>query len=212
MPYYIPGYIKSDLQLPSLPLSGVLLCGGPVPSRASAEQPSSASHPFLLSRAPHIKVTPSHPFHLRNSQIPIPNRHHKPNQEIPTLPADIQNAPLHSNLLRPPPTAVQAVKTAIFAAAAAGRCPGPVNYTECCWSATGTGQFRPGDAANPHIGDVDKMEDTPEVRVETSCQSEEVTRRVVEALKRFLFFIPFLSLFYFLAVSVLFLRPFRSAW
>ena len=79
-----------------------------------------------------------------------------------------------------PPAAVQACKAAIFKAGA-GKYP---NYTECCWSATGTGQFRPGDAANPHIGKVGALEETPEIRVETICIGEDVTREVVSALKR----------------------------
>jgi hypothetical protein len=37
-----------------------------------------------------------------------------------------------------PPSALEACKTAIFAAGA-GRYPGPGNYTECCWTAMGTG-------------------------------------------------------------------------
>lgn len=81
-----------------------------------------------------------------------------------------------------PPSAVQACKAAIFKAGA-GRYPGAGNYTECCWSAMGTGQFRPGDAANPHIGEVGALEETPEVRVETLCVGEDVARQAVAALK-----------------------------
>ncbi|UNI24298.1 hypothetical protein JDV02_010054 [Purpureocillium takamizusanense] len=81
-----------------------------------------------------------------------------------------------------PPGAVAVCKAAIFAAGA-GRYPGAGNYTECCWSATGTGQFRPGDAANPHIGTVGALEETPETRVETLCVSRDVARKAVEALK-----------------------------
>ncbi|OAQ58111.1 structural toxin protein RtxA [Pochonia chlamydosporia 170] len=81
-----------------------------------------------------------------------------------------------------PPSAVQACKTAIFRAGA-GRHSGPGNYTECCWSTMGTGQFRPGDAANPHIGRVGELEETPEVRVETLCVGEDVARKAVESLK-----------------------------
>ena len=45
---------------------------------------------------------------------------------------------------------VESVNSAIFQAGA-GRYPGSGGYTECAWvSAAGTGQFRPGDAANPH--------------------------------------------------------------
>ncbi|KAI1264748.1 GTP cyclohydrolase 1 type 2/Nif3 [Xylariaceae sp. FL1019] len=81
-----------------------------------------------------------------------------------------------------PPAAVQACKAAIFKAGA-GRYPGQGNYTECCWSTLGTGQFRPGDAANPHIGKVGELEETPEVRVETLCLGEDTTRNAVAALK-----------------------------
>jgi hypothetical protein len=78
-----------------------------------------------------------------------------------------------------PPSAVLACKTAIFKAGA-GRYP---DYTECCWSTMGTGQFRPGDAANPHIGKIGALEETPEVRVETLCVGEDVARQAVAALK-----------------------------
>ncbi|KAG8420182.1 hypothetical protein J3459_011286 [Metarhizium acridum] len=90
-------------------------------------------------------------------------------------------APLQSHLLR---TArrVEACKAAIFKAPA-GRYPGPGNYTECCWSATGTGQFRPGNTANPHIGKVGALEQTPEVRVETLCVGLDVAKSAVAALK-----------------------------
>ena len=47
----------------------------------------------------------------------------------------------------------------------------------------GTGQFRPGDTANPNIGSVDTLEDVQEARVETLCVGEEVARKAVEALK-----------------------------
>lgn len=82
-----------------------------------------------------------------------------------------------------PPAATAACKAAIFAAGA-GRYPGPGGYTECCWSTAGTGQFRPGDAAKPHIGAVGALEETPEVMVETLCIGADVTRSAVEALKK----------------------------
>lgn len=81
-----------------------------------------------------------------------------------------------------PPSAVLACKTAIFKAGA-GRHTGPGNYTECCWFTLGTGQFRPGHAAKPHIGKADALEETLEIRVETLCVSEDVTRQAVAALK-----------------------------
>ena len=81
-----------------------------------------------------------------------------------------------------PPSALATCKSAIFAAGA-GRYPGPGNYTECCWSTMGTGQFRPGDTANPHIGSVGALEEVEEARVETLCHGEDVAKKAVEALK-----------------------------
>ncbi|MCJ1242283.1 hypothetical protein MMC14_010290 [Varicellaria rhodocarpa] len=81
-----------------------------------------------------------------------------------------------------PSSALEACKTAIFAAGA-GRYPGPGDYTECCWTTTGTGQFRPGDVAHPHLGRVGVVEEVEEVKVETLCVGEDVVREVVRALK-----------------------------
>jgi hypothetical protein len=81
-----------------------------------------------------------------------------------------------------PRPALAACKAAIFAAGA-GRYPGG-KYTECCWTTTGIGQFRPGDAANPHIGSVGVLEEVQEVRVEAICLGEDVARKAVEAMKR----------------------------
>ncbi|RYP42044.1 hypothetical protein DL767_000556 [Monosporascus sp. MG133] len=82
-----------------------------------------------------------------------------------------------------PPASLAACKTAIFAAGA-GRYPGAGNYTECCWSSLGTGQFRPGDSANPHIGKVGELEEVQEARVETLCIGEDTVKRAVDALKK----------------------------
>ncbi|KAF3919796.1 hypothetical protein ABW20_dc0109182 [Dactylellina cionopaga] len=77
---------------------------------------------------------------------------------------------------------LEKTKHAIFAAGA-GRYPGPGNYTECAWVSIGTGQYRPGEKANPHIGTVGELEKVDEARVETLCIGEELTREVVKALK-----------------------------
>ncbi|OAA55280.1 NGG1p interacting factor 3, NIF3 [Niveomyces insectorum RCEF 264] len=84
-----------------------------------------------------------------------------------------------------PPANLEACKAAVFAAGA-GRYPGSGNYTECCWTIThgGLGQFRPGDAANPHIGAAGVLETVEEARVETLCVGEDVARRAVAALKK----------------------------
>lgn len=50
-----------------------------------------------------------------------------------------------------PPSSLDACKTAILSTGA-GRYPGPGGYTEVCFTSRGTGQFRPGDAANPTVG------------------------------------------------------------
>lgn len=82
-----------------------------------------------------------------------------------------------------PESGLKACKTAIFAVGA-GRFPGTGNYTECCWTAIGTGQFRPGDMANPNIGSVGALEEVKEARVETLCVGEDVAKKAVDALKR----------------------------
>ena len=81
-----------------------------------------------------------------------------------------------------PPSALEACKAAIFAAGA-GRYPGQGNYTECCWTVMGTGQFRPGNTANPHIGTIGQLEEVQEARVETLCVGQDVVREAVKALK-----------------------------
>ncbi|KAH8902290.1 hypothetical protein BR93DRAFT_258042 [Coniochaeta sp. PMI_546] len=81
------------------------------------------------------------------------------------------------------PTSHLAVTKAAVFSAGAGRFPGPGNYTECCFTVLGTGQFRPGDAANPHLGKVGELEEVQEASVETLCVGEDVVRKAVEALK-----------------------------
>jgi hypothetical protein len=80
-----------------------------------------------------------------------------------------------------PVQALETCKAAIFAAGA-GSYPGG-NYTECCWTVLGNGQFRPGDTANPHFGQVGKLEHTEEARVEVICFGEDIARKAVAALK-----------------------------
>ncbi|KAF1993321.1 hypothetical protein P154DRAFT_527832 [Amniculicola lignicola CBS 123094] len=82
-----------------------------------------------------------------------------------------------------PPVALNACKTAIFAAGA-GRYPGPGGYTECAFVSKGTGQFRPGDSANPNIGKVGELEHVEEMKVETICVGRDIAVKAVEALKK----------------------------
>ncbi|KAI3332016.1 GTP cyclohydrolase 1 type 2/Nif3 [Xylariaceae sp. AK1471] len=84
--------------------------------------------------------------------------------------------------------AAAACKSAIFAAGA-GR---QGNYSECCFTVVGTGQFRPIAGANPSIGKIGALEEVEEVRIETLCVGEETTKKVVAALKRYMSCVPLL--------------------
>jgi hypothetical protein len=84
-------------------------------------------------------------------------------------------------VFRVPVSALTACKTAIFSAGA-GRYPGGL-YTECCFTTLGTGQFRPGDKANPHIGRVGELKEVQEARVEALCIGADVVKEAVKALK-----------------------------
>lgn len=55
-------------------------------------------------------------------------------------------------------------------------------YTECAYSSDGVGVFRPGEKANPVIGQPGKREQTPEVRIEMRLEAPD--RRRVEAALR----------------------------
>ena len=61
-----------------------------------------------------------------------------------------------------PPESAQAVRSAVFEAGA-----GHIgDYSQCSWSITGIGQFRPDDGATPTVGTVGTLEQVPEDRVE----------------------------------------------
>ncbi|KAN0095514.1 structural toxin protein RtxA [Hyaloscypha variabilis] len=62
-----------------------------------------------------------------------------------------------------PLPALSACKSAIFEAGA-GHYQGPGNYTECCFTVIGTGQFRPGATAKPHIGTIGTLEEVQEAK------------------------------------------------
>jgi len=79
-----------------------------------------------------------------------------------------------------PPQYLQDIKTAVFATGA-GTYP---NYSECCFTTPGVGQFRPGDNANPGIGSKGQLEEVGEVRCEMVCNGAEIMRAAVEALKK----------------------------
>lgn len=56
------------------------------------------------------------------------------------------------------------------------------NYTHCTFSTKGIGRFKPEQGANPHIGEVGKLEEVVEERIETVCEREKLNT-VIDAIK-----------------------------
>ena len=56
------------------------------------------------------------------------------------------------------------------------------NYTHCTFTVKGTGRFKPGEGANPTIGNVGKLEEVAEDRIETVC-NETKLKQVLKAIK-----------------------------
>ncbi|WP_455756719.1 NGG1p interacting factor NIF3 [Sulfurimonas sp.] len=56
------------------------------------------------------------------------------------------------------------------------------NYECCSFETLGVGQFKPIDNANPHIGNLDKVEKVQEYKVEMVC-SDELIKEAVKVLK-----------------------------
>ena len=56
------------------------------------------------------------------------------------------------------------------------------NYDCCSFETLGTGQFRPINNANPHIGSLGEIEKVQEYKVEMICQ-DELIREAVAVLK-----------------------------
>ncbi|MFD3812300.1 Nif3-like dinuclear metal center hexameric protein [Rhodococcus sp. NPDC058639] len=61
-----------------------------------------------------------------------------------------------------PSGAADTVRQALFDAGAGAL----GNYTECCWTTSGTGQFRPVGAADPALGVLGELEHVEEARIE----------------------------------------------
>jgi hypothetical protein len=77
-----------------------------------------------------------------------------------------------------PETHLQDVKNALFGAGA-GRYE---RYDHCAWEVAGTGQFRPLEGSNPHIGRQGTVEQVREFRVEMICTDERVAE-VIAAMR-----------------------------
>jgi hypothetical protein len=89
----------------------------------------------------------------------------------------VTQAKLHKLVWFVPEEALDATRDAVFGAGA-GRIGA---YERCSWYSSGTGTFRPGEGAEPAIGEVGKEERVTELRVETVVPAERV-RQVVDAL------------------------------
>jgi hypothetical protein len=57
------------------------------------------------------------------------------------------------------------------------------NYECCSFETLGTGQFKPINSAEPHIGELGKIEKVREYKVEMIC-NDELIKKAVDTLKR----------------------------
>lgn len=57
------------------------------------------------------------------------------------------------------------------------------NYDSCCWETEGTGQFRPLPGSHPFLGTQDRVEHTPEWKIELVVPADRI-EAVIAALKR----------------------------
>ncbi len=56
------------------------------------------------------------------------------------------------------------------------------NYTHCSFSTKGIGRFRPESGADPAIGEIGKLEEVPEERIEVACEKNQV-HTILKAIK-----------------------------
>lgn len=94
----------------------------------------------------------------------------------------IHSRPYHQLSVMVPPENAQKVREAAHLAGA-GTWPGS-RYTECSFSCEGVGRFRPSAEASPYLGTPEKLEETPEVRLEFLVPPDRkklVERAVLEA-------------------------------
>ncbi len=77
-----------------------------------------------------------------------------------------------------PESHLEAVKDNLFQAGA-GKLG---NYDHCSWQTKGIGQFRPKDHSKPYIGEIGKLEQVIEYKVEMICAAE-CLDQVIAALK-----------------------------
>ncbi len=57
------------------------------------------------------------------------------------------------------------------------------NYSDCSFSYKGIGRFKPLEGAHPFIGEIGKLEEVEEERIEMICERG-VTKDVIAAMKK----------------------------
>jgi hypothetical protein len=57
------------------------------------------------------------------------------------------------------------------------------NYTYCSFTTSGIGRFKPETGANPAIGEVGKLEEVEEDRIEVACEKKDVNK-IITAIKK----------------------------
>ncbi len=76
-----------------------------------------------------------------------------------------------------PESHLDVVKQAMFAAGAGDF----GNYDQCCWQTKGTGQFRPLEHSNPHLGKQQKLTQLDEYKVEIICKKSHL-KNIIDAM------------------------------
>lgn len=56
------------------------------------------------------------------------------------------------------------------------------DYEACCFQTQGTGQFRPLEGSDPHIGQVGELEFVDELKIELVCSDDHI-QAAIAALK-----------------------------
>ncbi len=56
------------------------------------------------------------------------------------------------------------------------------NYDQCCWQSLGQGQFRPLANSHPHIGEINRLQQVDEYKVELVVEKHHI-HAVIAAMK-----------------------------
>ena len=56
-------------------------------------------------------------------------------------------------------------------------------YTHCAFTNLGQGQFKPSNQAQPHVGEINSVNQVDEIRIETFCERA-IAKKVVSAIRQ----------------------------